>query len=229
MDRIIPLLFLLSLVTACNKAPVDCATGAQAEETGTTTTACPVDTELPVEVEPGSEEPDAPLPNAALTFDTNITFINTSSTQQEKFDRAIEMIKKVVATEEFRNKILNHTYNNQKTFVDNGGYSNAQIYQKILDASEKLIPGKNNTMDMGVELYYASTSTVGYTYANITKIYVNTKYFDTNTVGGVAANLFHEWLHKIGFEHASSYSTARDYSVPYAVGRMISTLGSTIQ
>ena len=168
------------------------------------------------------------LPTAAYTFDTNIEFLNTNSTQQAKFDKAMEMIKKVVATEEFRTKVLNHTYNGSKTFVDNGGFTNAQIYTKILEAAEKLYPAKNNAMDMEVELYYAATSTVGYTYANVSKIWVNTKYFNTNTTGAVAANLFHEWLHKIGFTHASSYSTSRDYSVPYAIGRMIQNIGSTL-
>jgi hypothetical protein len=81
-------------------------------------------------------------------------------------------------------------------------------------------------MDMEVELYYAATSTVGYTNSGTTRIWVNTKYFNTNSIGGVAANLVHEWLHKLGFRHAVSYSTSRDYSVPYAVGRMISRIGS---
>lgn len=165
------------------------------------------------------------LPTAAYTFDTNIEFLNTNSTQQVKFDKAIDIIKKVVATEEFRDAVINHTYGGKKTYVDNGGFTNTQIYQKILDGAETLQNTKNNTMDMEVELYYAATSTVGYTYANVTKIWVNTKYFNTNPVTSVAANLFHEWLHKLGFKHASSYSTSRDYSVPYAIGRMISTIG----
>ncbi|WP_408097131.1 hypothetical protein ACJVC5_19030 [Peredibacter sp. HCB2-198] len=168
------------------------------------------------------------LPTEAYTFDTDIFFVNTTSTQQAKFDKAIEMIKAVVATETFRDRVLNHTYNGKKTFVDNGGYTNAQIYQKILEAAERLYPEKNNTMNMEVELYYAATSTVGYTYANSKRIWVNTKYFNTNSTGGVAANLFHEWLHKIGFTHATSYSTSRDYSVPYAIGRMISSIGSAL-
>lgn len=165
------------------------------------------------------------LPNEAFTFDTNITFVNADSSEREKFEKAIEIIKKVVATEEFRSKVLNHTYNGVKTYVDNGGYTNAQIYQKILDGAETLQPTKDNEMDMEVELYYAATSTVGYTYANSKRIWVNTKYFDTNPVTSVAANLFHEWLHKLGFKHAVSYSTSRDYSVPYAIGRMIGSLG----
>lgn len=176
----------------------------------------------------GSTGGSSGLPTEAYTFDTDIDFINTTSTQQAKFDKAVEMIKAVVATEEFRSRILNHSYNGKKTFVDNGGYTNAQIYQKILEGAEKLFPTKNNTMNMEVELYYAATSTVGYTYANSKRIWVNTKYFNTNSVGGVAANLFHEWLHKVGFGHAVSYSTSRDYSVPYAIGRMISSIGSKL-
>ncbi len=165
------------------------------------------------------------LPNAAYTFDTNIMWINTDSTQQAKFDDAVEIIKKVVATEEFRSAVLNHTYNGAKTFVDNGGFTNAQIYQKILDGAESLQPTKNNTMNMEVELYYAATSTVGYTYANSKRVWVNTKYFNSNPVTSVSSNLFHEWLHKLGFKHATSYSTSRDYSVPYAIGRIIGSLG----
>lgn len=165
------------------------------------------------------------LPNQAYTFDSNIVFIQTTADQQAKFDKAVEIIKKVVATDEFRSKVLNHTYNGVKTFVDNGGYTNAQIYQKVLDAAEKLFPAKNNAMDMEVELYYAATTTVGYTYSNSKRIWVNTKYFNTFAATSVAANLFHEWLHKVGFGHAVSYSVSRDYSVPYAVGRMISSIG----
>lgn len=168
------------------------------------------------------------LPNEAYTFDTNLKFVNASSKDLEKFHKAIEMIKKVVATEEFRSKILNHTYNGKKTFVDNGGFTNAQIYRKILDGAETLQPAIDNEMDMEVELYYAANSTVGYTYANSKRIWVNTKFFNTNSVSSVAANLFHEWLHKLGFKHAVSYSTSRDYSVPYAIGRMVGSIGKNL-
>lgn len=173
----------------------------------------------------GGSTDGSTLPTEAFTFDTNIYFYKTSSADETKFHKAIEIIKEVVATEEFRSKILNHKYNGKLTFVDNGGYTNAQIYQKILDGAEKLQSTKDNQMDMEVELYYASTSTVGYTYATSKRIWVNTKFFDSYAANSVAANLFHEWLHKVGFGHASSYSTSRDYSVPYAIGSMIRDLG----
>jgi hypothetical protein len=165
------------------------------------------------------------LPNEAYTFDSNITFYNTSATQEAKFNKALEIIKQVVASEEFRTRILNFTYGGKKTFVDNGGFTNAQIYQKILDGAESLQNTKDNEMDMEVEIYTASTSTVGYTYANSKRIWVNTKFFNSYDATGVARNLFHEWLHKLGFTHASSYSTSRDSSVPYAIGTIIGDIG----
>jgi hypothetical protein len=80
-------------------------------------------------------------------------------------------------------------------------------------------------MDTEVELYYAATNVVGYTYATSYRIWVNTKYFNSYSEAGVAHNLFHEWMHKLGFNHASTWSESRDYSVPYALGHLVGEIG----
>jgi hypothetical protein len=225
MKKIFTLSLLVISLSSCNKGDVvDCQNLTSTQTADIPAECVPVQTDNP----DSNVDLSTALPNGAYTFDTNIDFLNTTTTQQDKFDQAIELIKRVVATEEFRTAVINHTYNGSKTFVDNGGYTNSQIYQKMLEGAETLQPLKNNTMDMEVELYYAATSTVGYTNSGTTRIWVNTKYFNTNSIGGVAANLVHEWLHKLGFRHASSYTTSRDYSVPYAVGRMISRIGSSL-
>ncbi len=176
----------------------------------------------------GSSGGGSSLPNQAFTFDTNILMINMKVSQEEKVRTAAELIQKVIATDEFRKRVLNHTYKGKKTFVDNGGYTNAQIYQKILDGAETLQRAKNNTMDLEVELYYQASSTIGYTYVSTKRIYMNTKYFNTYKAYQVASNMMHEWLHKVGFGHAFSYSTSRDYSVPYAIGYLILELAGKI-
>ena len=168
---------------------------------------------------------DDPLTNEALNFETNIKFVNFTADQRAKMEKAIEIIKLVVATEEFRNRILNYTYAGQNTFVDSGGYTNGQIYQIILNAAESLTPSKNNIMEAEVELYYEASNIVGYTYPNSKRIWVNTKYFNSYTAAGVAHNLFHEWLHKLGFGHAVNWSSSRDSSVPYAIGSIMGILG----
>ena len=53
---------------------------------------------------------------------------------------------------------------------------------------------------------------------------MNTKYLSTYTPAQVSRNMTHEWLHKIGFGHASSYSVSRDYSVPYGIGNIMERL-----
>jgi hypothetical protein len=203
-------IFLISLslfATACNKSEGESGSGIDQSYAGIT------------------EGDFDVIPNEATTFETNVDLVNFGNDRTNKMEEAIEIIKMVIATEEFKNRILNHTYNGAKTYIDNRGYTNAQIYKIILDGAEKLQPTKNNAMDAEVELYTASTNVVGYTYPSSKRIWVNTKYFDQYTPAGVAHNLMHEWMHKLGFEHSSSWNAARDYSVPYAVGDIMGEVG----
>lgn len=177
----------------------------------------------------GSETPSTNVPSEALTFDFNVTTYNMTDAQNAKIDAAKKLIKKVVSSEEFKDRVLNFTYNGKKQFVDNNGMTNAEIYQAILDGAETLYPAKNNKMDLEIELYYQATSTIGYTYPNVTKIWMNTKYFNNYTPVEVSDNLTHEWLHKLGFDHATSYSTSRDYSVPYGIGYLVEELAAKYQ
>jgi len=174
----------------------------------------------------GAEEElqDGEVPNEALTFDTNLTLVNFNPSQQDKIFEAAEIIKQVIASNEFKEAVINHTYNGKKTFVDNGGLSNTQIYQRLLKGAEKLTPTINNAMDAELELYYEPNSTVGYTRPNTKRIWINTKFFDGFTPAQVAGNLSHEWMHKLGFGHSSVENDARAFSVPYAIGYLINRL-----
>jgi hypothetical protein len=180
-------------------------------------------------IETGTDETpelESSLPTKAISFKTNVKYLSGFDAADEtKYDRAIALVKKVVATEAFRTAVLNHTYGGVKTFVQNNGLTNAQVYQAVLDAAERLTPAKNNTMDVGVKLYYESSSIVGYTSPSISYINVNTKFFDSYAINSVAANLFHEWLHKLGYGHDVSATARRPYSVPYGIGSIIRTVG----
>jgi hypothetical protein len=160
----------------------------------------------------------------AATFDAQINLLNFPEEQEAKVHRAVELIKKVVTSEEFKERVLGHTYEGKKTYVDNRGFTNEEIYQLILEGSETLVPGKNGRMDVELELYQQSSTTIGYTYPHTTRIWVNTKYFNKYTPVQVADNLFHEWLHKLGFDHALKYSKSRNFSVPYAIGYLVEEL-----
>lgn len=246
------LMLMMSFMSACNKSGGGSETSAPASTTiESAQSSSGSDTSAPAitRVEPGQSssgipdvtvdsgdrgvtpapvvvpKPISTLPALALSFMTNIELLNFSSTQEDKYNQAIEIVKLVVGTEEFRTRILGHTWNGSKQFADNGGKTNSQVYQSILDAAEKLRPEKNNTLDLEVELYYANNSVVGYTNPSVTQIWVNTKFFSGFEPNEVAGNLFHEWLHKLGYGHDSTATAKRPYSIPYAVGYIIRDIG----
>lgn len=158
-------------------------------------------------------------------FDASVKFNNFEREQEEKVFKAIEIIKKVVSSPEFKKRVLNFTYNGKKVFVDNSGLSNEEVYQKILLGAELLKSDVDHRMDLELELFYTWRSTVGYGVPGTMTIYMNTKFFNPYTPTEVAGNIFHEWLHKLGFDHAQSYSVERDSSVPYALGYLIEEIG----
>jgi hypothetical protein len=227
MQRSLSAILLMFFLISCTNSDENKGCNSALKEESTTcilTSNAPVTGDLSAGTNTDSPSIDV-LPTAAYTFDTNVTYVNADATQTAKFDRALDIIKKVIATEEFRRRVLNFTYNGTKQFIDNNGLTNAQIYQVILDGAERLQPVVDNEMDLDVELYYEASSTVGYTYSNVSKIFVNTKFFNSYTPAGVAHNLTHEWLHKLGFKHAATYSVSRDASVPYAVGYIVGEIG----
>lgn len=156
-------------------------------------------------------------------FDVRTTLIGFTAKQESKITSASKLIRKIVRSAEFKEKVLNHTWNGKKQFADNKGLTNEQIYKKIIDGSERQTGlGKNNTMDLEIELYTDNDSiTIGYTYPSIVRIYMNRKYFNKFRPYQVADNMMHEWIHKIGFGHAVKNTPERPYSVPYAVGYIV--------
>jgi hypothetical protein len=168
---------------------------------------------------------DNKVPYEAFLFDADINFRNFKKDDELKVEKAVAIIKKVVRSQEFKNRVINFQYKGKKAFIDNDGLSNAEIYQKLLNGAETLRPVIDHKMDLDLELYYSRKSTVGYTYPSGLRIWMNRKFFNHYTPAEVAGNLFHEWTHKLGFTHAARHSVSRDSSVPYALGYLIEELG----
>ena len=222
MKKLIAIFLMMSLFSvSCNKS--DSGSSSKLDAQGVPVMGDDEKNIVPSPSLPTSTNPN--LPALALSFDTNITLVSFTADQEAKYNKAIEIVKLVVATEKFRNDVVNFTYNGQKAFIDNKSRTNQQIYQTILDAAETLQPIKNNTMDLEVQLYYAANTVVGYTNGGTRRIWVNTKFFNSFKENSVAGNLFHEWLHKLGYTHSYSSTPTRPYSVPYAVGYIMGNIG----
>ena len=160
------------------------------------------------------------------SFETDVKLINFDQQQSKKIKQALDLIKRVVGSDEFRERILEHKYKGKKEFFNNSGLSNEEIYQKIVDGAEIMNPEKNFRMDIELELYHEKTNTIGYTYPHVVRVWMNKKYFEKYTPVQVADNLFHEWMHKLGFDHDIKHNPDRPFSVPYAIGYLIEELAA---
>jgi hypothetical protein len=170
------------------------------------------------------------VPDEAFTFDFNVKTVQMPRFHEEKIFRAVELLKEVFASPEFRNKILGHRYRGQRSFYQNRGLSNFEIYHLILNGTEKLYPVRNNAMDVEIELYADFNSRVlGFTLPRSRRIWMNKKYFLKFTPAEIAANLTHEWLHKLGFDHERERTEARKFSVPYAIGYIVKELAQELE
>lgn len=169
---------------------------------------------------------DGNIPPEALLFETNLKLVNFDSPQKDKVDKAADLVKRVISSQEFKDAVVNYTVNGVKTFRNNNGLTNLQIYDRIIIASEQVFPGRNYTLDVELELYDENSTTIGYTFPTSSRIWMNTKYFNTFTPYKVADNLTHEWLHKLGFTHDAAATVDRPDSVPYAVGYLVRDLAT---
>lgn len=170
------------------------------------------------------------VPTEAFTFDVNIRTVKMSPLKEEKLEEAVELLKRVFASEKFKEKILNHEFRGRKSFHMNQGLSNREIYETILKGVERLNPDENNAMDVEVELYTDYDSIVlGYTYPSSKRIWMNLKYFLKHSHGDLAGHLTHEWLHKLGFDHEQEKNEDRSYSVPYAVGYIVKEIARELE
>lgn len=160
----------------------------------------------------------------SANLELNVHLTDFAPEKEQKMQDALERIRLVINSKEFKQRVLDHEYNGVKTFYDNGGMNNEEVYNAIMAGNEVLVPGDDEEMDLNVTLYFKNNGTVGYTYPNKNQIWVNDKFFANFTLGKVAANVVHEWTHKLGFEHDFNRTTQRNFSVPYGVGTIIQEL-----
>lgn len=165
-----------------------------------------------------------PVPAAALNFDVQLEFEQFSARQEIKVLEAAELIKKVVASEDFKQAVLQHRWQGKLQFANNKGLSNRAIYKRIVEASEKLNKGIDNTMNLKLIAYHANNRVVGYTYPGVMTVWMNKKFLNQRQAHEVTVNMMHEWLHKLGFGHDFQATPMRPYSVPYALGYIMGRL-----
>ncbi len=147
--------------------------------------------------------------------------------ERHKLLQGASIVEQVMNSDEFKNAILNHSFNDAPGFA-NTLHTNQEIYDLLMKGSEALTPGDDYEMDIDITIYTSNwfgRNTVGYTYPSTIRTWINRRCFVYYAPSSIAGNLAHEWCHKLGFDHDFYPSAIRPFSVPYAVGNIVNELG----
>lgn len=101
--------------------------------------------------------------------------------------------------------------------------TNEEIYEHFMSGAETLQPEKDNEADIDLTIFNPKpwTGTVGYTYPNTMRQWINRKFFWSLELYEIEGNICHEWSHKLGFDHDYKRTARRPFSVSYQLNEII--------
>jgi hypothetical protein len=137
-----------------------------------------------------------------------------------KLQACLPLLEKVVNGQKFKERICEIK---KFTSCDLNGQ---QVYEIFMNGRQVGDTTDDREMDIDLTIYstWPWITTVGYTYANVVRTWINRKFFLAFTLAGIAGNISHEYCHKLGFDHTSHWTPERDASVPYFIGYLIEEL-----
>lgn len=159
-------------------------------------------------------------------FRVKITSSNFTESQKLKITEAAQIVEECFNSEYFKIAVLKKETNHQLKFHYTDD-TNEQVYNKIMSGAEVLDQEEDNEADIFLELDNGFTwSAIGYTYPNTKWQWVYNRFFKRMTAAGLAGNIAHEWMHKIGYDHEFNWTPLREHSVPYWVGYFVEEYAS---
>lgn len=151
--------------------------------------------------------------------------VDATEAQTKIIMDAAALIRKAVATQAFRSRVLNHNFNGRTYFRDKSGEvqkTNAEVLA-IIEKGLERHTAPDSEIDIFVRLWSHPRGTVGST--TLGRQPIKTAYWfanrcvEKNDAISMARHLMHEWLHVAGFYHYPDNSARGD--VPYVVGGFI--------
>jgi len=140
-------------------------------------------------------------------------------------------LNQVLNGPDFKEQILNFTYNGQGGFVQNNGMSNQQVYDYLMAGAEEYPTQQpaNGMADMFLSIYTPPwykmfSKALAFTSTDDPFLHIYKKYYNDASVADISNTLIHEWTHKMGFVHDYDPTARRPYSVPYGVGGIIENM-----
>ncbi len=158
---------------------------------------------------------------------------NFTKADLRKLAIASQILQDVINSAEFEAAVLNFSYKGDRTFHQNNGLSNEEIYEHLLTGAEDIKPEVDHVMDFDLSMYRSWnpwSKVKGYTTPDTLTIFIHSKFYRRSswTPVDVAANMAHEWVHKMGFGHDYYYNDDRPFSVPYAIGGLVTKVAKKL-
>lgn len=164
--------------------------------------------------------------------------VGFSFTETEKLLQATSLLESVLNSARFETAILDFSYMHKDHFWTKPyrkfafrmtKLSRYQVLAKIMSGSEVLSPGVDNEADIQLTIDRRDAGDVlGYTYSSTAMQWIYASFFGRATLADIAANLAHEYCHKLGFEHEYERTADRQYTVPYGVGYIVKRIAEEI-
>lgn len=139
--------------------------------------------------------------------------------QTMRLGLAVELANKVLASEEFIK-----TIEKLDPFTYFSGTKDSPLYVSKLLSEEKEC-GVNVAV-WYVPWYKRYTSAIAYESNGRTNL--RSTYLENGKISDICATLVHEFLHSVGYSHDFWATKQRPFSVPYAIGNLVSKFAETL-
>ncbi|MFN8297578.1 MAG: hypothetical protein U0T75_00635 [Chitinophagales bacterium] len=149
----------------------------------------------------------------------------------DKLNAALKKMEEILNSAVFKERVLHYKLpSGAETFFYRPWqihYTNQEVYDTIMKASELMGYGEPNVVNLSLRLLPGGNGDV-VGYGNPGDRWINTykTAFDQMDISDLVNHYGHEWLHKLGFEHDFQKLPKRKYSVPYAVGDILESLAN---
>lgn len=131
--------------------------------------------------------------------------------EKKKFLSAVHYGAQVLNSLEFKERVCS------STFAENRQMSGTQIWELICTGKDLYNESSDSDIDVFVTMYHNFwTGTVGYTFPNTFKTWINRQFFSSFDESGIFGNVLHEAMHNFGFDHIDADTIYE--TVPYKVG-----------
>lgn len=139
--------------------------------------------------------------------------------QADRFKSILVKVETILNSPEFKSEVLGHTHKGAPGFFDSID-TPAKVYETLT--------AKPWQIEYIIKYRRFSTSTIGYTYPSVSWVAIYADKFRSMADCQIAANVAHEYSHKLGYTHSMKWTKDRPYSVPYGLGAIVEGLCSKL-